>query len=576
MWNIKIVKNILGACVVSILFGGCSDFFENDLTSVVDTDGRVISTERDAFYQICGILQQMQQVGDGRFISNELRGDLLTQTRNSSQDLRDIEFFEADTTNQYLNERKFYALVNNCNYYIDRIDRNVFGTKSDTLVAPVKCIRAWAYLQLALDYGHVRYFTYPILHVDESAGEITDFVVSEQSLAAAGNSLLPEALIDTLIRDLQPYCPADGRAEVFPFTDGEYATVNSYPITQLFIPIRFLLGELYLWRGDFSRAANMYYQLMLDRKLSVNGTYRNTWANSTCEGLGSASWITQFSSFSTSNVVSAIAYSGEYEKGMTRLPDLLGTDYQLGASAVCRELFENQQYTIGLNPVSVAGDLRGNGVIGDLGTYVMEYPSDDPMAEERTDAYITKVRNMSYSGSYYATLCRAPLVYLRYAEAVNRLGKHQLAMAVLKYGLTAEVLSNGNYISRKELTGETWLDFGQVTPLYASIFESNEGLHSRGCGDADMNASYVIDVSSIDSLTDVENKIMDEYVLECAFEGNRFHDLMRIAQYRSDPTYLAGKIAEKLAGLSNSTRSREQWLDYLSDRKHWFLPSCVR
>lgn len=206
----------------------------------------------------------------------------------------------------------------------------------------------------------------------------------------------------------------------------------------------------------------------------------------------------------------------------------------------------------------------------------MEYPSDDPMEEERTDAYITKVRNMSYSGSYYATLCRAPLVYLRYAEAVNRLGKHQLAMAVLKYGLTAEVLSNGNYISRKELTGETWLDFGQVTPLYASIFESNEGLHSRGCGDADMNASYVIDVSSTDSLTDVENKIMDEYVLECAFEGNRFHDLMRIAQYRSDPTYLAGKIAEKLAGLSNSTRSREQWLDYLSDRKHWFLPSCVR
>ena len=76
MWNIKIAKNILGACGVSILFGGCSDFFENDLTSVVDTDGRVISTERDAFYQICGILQQMQQVGDGRFISNELRGHL--------------------------------------------------------------------------------------------------------------------------------------------------------------------------------------------------------------------------------------------------------------------------------------------------------------------------------------------------------------------------------------------------------------------------------------------------------------------------------------------------------------------
>ncbi len=576
MWNIKRAKRILGVCAVSVLAGGCSDFFENDLAGVVNPDGRGIPTERDAFYQICGILQLMQQVGDGRFISNELRGDLLTQTRNSSQDLRDIEFFEADTANQYLNERKFYALVNNCNYYIDRIDRNVFGTKSDTLVAPVKCIRAWAYLQLALDYGHVRYFTRPILHVGEDAGVVTDFAVSEQSLGETGVGLPAEALIDTLIRDLQPYCPADGRTEAFPFTDGEYATVNSYPINQLFIPVRFLLGELYMWRGDFSRAANMYYQLMLDRELSVGGNHRNTWANSTCERLGSTSWRTQFSSFSTSNIVSAIAYSGEYEKGMTRLPDLLGADYQLGASAVCRELFESQQYTIGLNPVLVAGDLRGNGVIRDVGTYVMEYPSDDPVAEERTDAYVTKVRDMSYSGSYYAALCRAPLVYLRYAEAVNRLGKHQLAMAVLKYGLTADILSNGNYVSRKELTGESWLDFGQVTPLYASIFEDNEGLHGRGCGDADMNASYIIDVSSTDSLTDVENKIMDEYVLECAFEGNRFHDLMRIAQYRSDPTYLAGKVAGKLAGLSNSTRSREQWVEYLSDRSHWFLPSCVR
>lgn len=576
MWNIKIVRKLWGVCAMTILLAGCSDFFENDLTSVVDANGKVISTERDAFYQVCGILQQMQQIGDGRFISNELRGDLLTQTRNSSQDLRDIEFFEADTTNQYLNERKYYALVNNCNFFIDRVDRNAFGIKSDTLMAPVKCIRAWAYLQLALDYGRVRYFTHPILHVDEYAGEVTDFMMSDNMLAEAGNSLLPEDLIDTLLTDLLPYCPADGRAEVYPFVGGEYGTVNSYSIAQLFIPVRFMLGELYLWRGDFSRAANMYYQLMLERKLVVDGSYKNEWSNSTCEWLKSASWASQFSALSSSNMVSVIAYTDEFEKGKTRLPEILGREYQLGASASCRELFENQQYTIGLTAVSVPGDLRGNGVTNDVGTYVMEFPSDNPKAEERTDACVTKLERMSYSGAYYTALCRAALVYLRYAEAVNRLGKHQLAMAVLKYGLTANVLSNGNYISRKELTGEPWLDFGQTTPLYASVFGNNKGLHSRGSGDAHMNAAYVIDVSSVDSLTDVENKIMDEYVLECAFEGNRFHDLMRVAQYRADPSYLAKKIADKLSRLPNSTRSHDQWMNYLSERKHWFLPSCVR
>lgn len=575
MWNIRKWKQLCGALAMTVLCCSCTDFFENDLTSVTDTDGRMIRTERDAFYQMCGILQLMQQVGDGYFLSNELRGDLLTQTRNASQDLRDIEMFAADTTNQYLNERKYYALVNNCNFYIDRIDRGAFGAKSDTLVSQVKCIRAWAYLQLALDYGRVHYFTRPVLHMDGET-DVTDYSVTQQELEEAGNEMVPRVLIDTLINDLLPYCPADGREEVFPFSTGEYATINSYPTTHLFIPIRFMLGELYMWREDFAKAANMYYQLITDRGLTVRNN-RNAWANSACEWVSVLTWNSQFSSDFTTNLVSVIAFSNDYEQGMTRLPQLLSDEYQLGASAACRDIFNSQQYTIGITTVALPGDLRGEGRTSDYGTYVMAVPSDDPMAEEATDAYVTKLEHMMFSDSYYMGLCRAPLVYLRYAEAVNRLGKHQLAMAVLKYGLTADVLNNGNYIDRKELTGEPYLDFGQNTPLYVSLFSSNVGMHGRGCGDVSLNPAYVIDTSTgVDSLTDVENKIMDEYVLECAFEGNRFHDLMRISQYRSDPSYLAEKVAAKLSAVPGTTRTREQWVDYLSDRNHWYLPSLTR
>lgn len=557
---------------VALLCGSCSDFFENDLTSVTDADGRVIATERDAFYQMCGILQQMQRVADGYYLANELRGDLLTQTRNSSQDLRDIEFFEADTDNKYLNERKYYALVNNCNFYIDRIDRGVFGTKSDTLVSQVKCIRAWAYLQLALDYGSVRYFTKPLTKVDEAV-EVTDFTVSDEALAEQGERMLPEKLVDTLIEELLPYCPADGRTEEFPFTTGEYASIGSYPTSSLFIPIRFMLGELYMWRQDFASAANMYYQLMLDRRLTVSGSYCNKWRNSYCEEVSVRSWAGQFSSLS--NYVSVIAFSDENEDGMTRIPDLMGTEFQLAASPVCRGIFSEQQYTIGINAVPLTGDLRGEGVTSDYGTYVMSVPNSS--TEEKTDAYVTKMARMTYSDTYFMSLCRSALVYLRYAEAVNRLGKHSLALAVLKYGLNADNLSNRNYIDREELTGESWLEFGQNILIYQSIFAGNAGLHARGCGDADMNMNYAIDTSGgVDEMTDVENKIMDEYVLECAFEGNRFHDLMRISQYRSDPSYLASKVAAKLATVDGSPRSREEWLAFLSDRRNWYLPSLTR
>lgn len=576
MWNIKRLKIYIVTLFAAVCSVGCSDFFDNELTNVIKVDGHLISTDRDAFYQICGILQEMQQIGDGYVVCGELRGDLLSQTRNSSQELRDIEFFDADTTNRYLNERKYYALINHCNYYIDRIDRNAFAEKSDTLIGQVKCIRAWAYLQLALDYGRVHYFTQPVLNVSDQV-EVTDYHVPDEILTTADNAMLPSQLIQTLITDLEPYCPADGTKEAFPFISGEYSTINSYPTSYLFIPIRFMLGELYMWQEDFEKAARMYHQLILDRSLIVDGRYRNRWRNAECEDVSTRDWSGQFSTLSTNNQVSVIAFSTEFEQSKTQLPDLFSRDYQLCASTACRELFETQQYTEKLETVSIPGDLRGEGKTSDYGCYVMTIPSDDEMLEEKTDAYVTKFEKMKFSDSYYFSLCRSALVYLRYAEAVNRLGKHELALAVLKYGLNATNLRNNNYIDRRELNGESYTDFGQITQRYESVFSSNTGLHSRGCGDADLNLAYAIDVSAgVDSLTDVENKIMDEYVLECAFEGNRFHDLMRIAQYRRSASYLAIKVASKLSLVDGSPRSREGWIDYLSERRNWYLPSCGR
>ena len=117
-------------------------------------------------------------------------------------------------------------------------------------------------------------------------------------------------------------------------------------------------------------------------------------------------------------------------------------------------------------------------------------------------------------------------------------------------------------------------DFGQVNTTLAATFSSNGPLHSRGSGDADMNASYTIDTSTgVDSLTAVENMIMDEYVLECAFEGNRFHDLMRISQYRGTTAYLAKAVANKLAQVKGSPRSYTEWVAFLENRNNWYLPS---
>lgn len=540
-------QKILLALAFLVTVSSCSDFFETDLNSVVPIEGRKIQTQRQAFYQMCGILQLMQQVGDSYVISSELRADNVTQTENSSQDLRDIELFHADSTNAFLAERKMYTLINNCNYYLQTVDSAYMGATADTLSSQVKCIRAWAYMQLALDYGKVYLSDTQSMNMDQ--------------------------LADYLIEDLKPYCPADGQPEMYPFSSGEYATINSYATSYLFFPVRYLLGELYMWKENFTEAAHMYYQLILDRKLTVTGGYRNRWRNNLCEDVSIRNWEGQFSSLSSNNQVTVIPFSTEGESAQTNLPDLFSTGWQMGVSSTCLDLFTSQAYTINLTAVPVSGDLRGEGIYSDYGSYVLRTVAD----EETPHAVVTKYNKLQANAARYIPLCRSAKVYLRYAEAVNRLGLHRLAMAVLKYGLNATTLSNANYMGRQDLSEYPFTDFGQFNSNLATTFAGNAALHGRGSGDADMNAAYKIDISSgVDSLTDVENKIMDEYVLETAFEGGRFYDLMRISQYRRDPQYLAARVARKLSQVAGSGRSYDDWLIYLSDQRNWYLPSLKK
>ncbi|MFA4976851.1 MAG: RagB/SusD family nutrient uptake outer membrane protein, partial [Sphingobacterium sp.] len=72
----------------------------------------------------------------------------------------------------------------------------------------------------------------------------------------------------------------------------------------------------------------------------------------------------------------------------------------------------------------------------------------------------------------------------------------------------------------------------------------------------------------------LEDKIVEEFALELAFEGERWSDLMRIAKRRNDPAFLADKVYEKLLKANNpkagAVRSK------LMDMKNWYLPFKLR
>ncbi len=139
---------------------------------------------------------------------------------------------------------------------------------------------------------------------------------------------------------------------------------------------------------------------------------------------------------------------------------------------------------------------------------------------------------------------RISLLYLRYAEAVNRLGKPNLAMAVLKNGLNSITMGNRKVIPQWENPKPTpnYMDFSDTR------FASNFGIRKYGLGNVNLDTTYFIIpklANLTDSITNVEDKIVNELALETAFEGNRFHDLMRVAYRRNDFGYLAKKVAAK-------------------------------
>lgn len=494
-----------------------------------------INTERSAFYAMTGILQLMQEVGDDYVLLGELRADLMDVTASSPQYMRDIAEFKADSTNALVNPKKYYAIINNCNNLISKIDTSLLinGTKvlqKEMKVA--KTFRAWAYLQLMQNYGKVYYYSKPMLSVADQQNYL---VVSDMT-----------QLTDSLIADLKPFCPVDNTEETYP----NYKTIGTFISTNLFLPVRFVLGEMYLLRSEYSKAANMYYQMIISGKLMVLSN-RNSWnSNQTAY---TSNWPKLFSDLTLSEQLSYIAYTNEYGNNTT-LPTLAGSSvYYIAPSALAISNWESQTYSI-TNTITLPGDLRGRS-----GSYT-SFTKLDELNDKVDFARIAKY-DLS---STYTSLCRTSLVYLRYAEAINRMGKPNMAFTFLKYGLNK---SNLEIYAPKEIkSAEAFLDFGQGT-VNDDLFKNNYGIRGRGCGNVELNNSFKFPADVTDSVEWVEDQIVLELALETAYEGNRFNDLMRIAERRGKPDYLATKISAKF-----SDAQKAVIFNLLSDKKNWYLP----
>ena len=551
----------IASCLLVLGLSSCADLMDTDSEFVEKVEDNRLQESTEALYSVMGIIYKMQAIADRTVLLGELRGDLTITTPAASSDLKAIADFRIDTKNKYNQISDYYAVINNCNYFLKNVNTDVVkdGLKIfEFEYAIVKAFRAWTYLQMALVYDRVPLITEPLLTEEEARKAMNSNYV--------GLTEICRYFID----DLKDY--VDTKLP-------DYAV--SVGLTY-FIPVRVLLGDLCLWAGEYREAAQYYHDYLSLRTDPVpTGTAGSRWSDD----------IINAKDFDRPPYSLSFSYVPKYRIPMessdfygirSELDDIFNsTDNnrqfaQVTPTVRMRELSRQSDYCAvyttssgSLDTIYVPKEnLYDDIYAGDLrlaATYVRNIVNKDRF--DQTSSEIQYIGKIFYDVTFY----RTSMIYLRYAEALNRAGYPQSAFAVLKYGLYDDTVAK--WIDEEERTAAA--DLITFDSDYFTI-SNTQGIHSRGSGRADCDTLYMLPqpATALPTRQDtvvyqiplVEDMIITEMALEGAFEGYRYYDLMRVALRRNDPAYLAEPVSRREGTPNEALRSK------LMDKVNWYLP----
>lgn len=479
----NILATLLLALTMSMGFSSCEDMLTGDMDRHIEID----ELAQDTLYSYWGILRSLQHIAERYVILGEGRGDLIDGTQYLSDSISSILNFgltgdASDGSNRYLKAADFYHVVNSCNAYIYRADTaKVSGLNRPLMLseyAQVASIRAWAYLQLVLNYGRVPYFEEPML----STADMEEFRKSAQyvdanSLASSGVAKLVDKL-----RYVPPVMAGDsirviGYPNYYNYGRSENNSIIAHS-TQCIFPQDLVLGDIFLLRAqgegseaDYRQAAQHYYNFLNSDKggpLLPNSLYAFMKKNQRIDQYDFyyGTWLSMFSNNTAQTGLQAELVTiipsnknklwGEVLRGINELFGYdatisvntsasdsvtsasinlqLNYEHQLDASKAYFNLSKSQNFEayIGTSDLKCtvlpgAGDAR-------YWLATNNYVDTNKGAQEEVN-FVQKQNPYGVFSTTYPVIYRKASIWLRFAEALNGAGFPGYAFAILRHGL---------------------------------------------------------------------------------------------------------------------------------------------
>ncbi|WP_205509603.1 RagB/SusD family nutrient uptake outer membrane protein [Longitalea arenae] len=583
------IKTALLASLMIGLFTSCKKILElNPGTEL--TAGQMYRDVYDANAAVMGIYGKFMALADRYIILNELRGDLMDFTHNADEYLRQLSHHNVTPDNPYINPRPFYELILNCNDALHhfrqmRATNKLSEDDFNQRYSDLGCLRSFLYLQLGIHYGELPYVTEALENINDVADP------------SRFPRLPLQVLVDSLISFTEPLPHKELYTTNISGSTGTALniTLDGYQTEKFFINKKVLLGDLYLWKGDYRKAA-LYYKAMMDFSTSSTNLdnrylqYKIGWGggDESTEVIyskyGDASSLSYTSGWGTIfeasddrfswEILWALPYDNKFkpENPLIKLFSPIGGNYLVKPSQVIIDSW-NQQLQ---NPMGVPG--ATNGVPYDArGLLSVRTIGGQPTITKFISNYISQSASVPLNplvknGRWF--LFRTAHLHLRFAEAANRDGYPRLGYALFNNGIPAVyappagVTDVTNYQNTLDLDEPYKFDarMGEI-PNYRSPWYRNIGIRRRAL----LQPITLTATNFTDSIYQVEEGLINEQALETAFEGTRWPDLLRVAIRRNQPAFIADRIYNKLmkSGMSvgEAARARHKLM-----QKDWFLP----